>query len=356
MGNEAFAQRVLDWFDVSGRTDLPWQRDPTPYRVWVSEIMLQQTRVATVIPYYERFMQRFPDLQALAQADIDQVLHYWTGLGYYARGRNLHKAARHILSEHDGCFPQRFDDVLALPGVGRSTAAAILALSAGQRHAILDGNVKRVLARHELVDGWTGQASVQKKLWESAERYTPDVRVADYTQAIMDLGATVCTCSQPECTACPLTVSCQAFLQQRQTEFPVPRPRRQLPVRSVTMLMLANERQEVLLVKRPPAGIWGGLWGFPELDMDESVADWCHRILDLQLQSSARWQVLRHTFSHFHLDITPVHAEVAVANARIMEGGDGLWYKPGSSDEKGFAAPVVKLMRRLENHTPGQPT
>lgn len=224
----------------------------------------------------------------------------------------------------------------------------------GQRNAILDGNVKRVLARHELVEGWTGQASVQKKLWKFAEDYTPDARVADYTQAIMDLGATVCTRSRPDCAACPLSHSCQAHAQQRVAELPMPRPRKQLPVRSVTMLMLANARHEVLLVRRPPAGIWGGLWGFPEIDRDENVADWCLRELDLELQSSARWRVMRHTFSHFHLDITPVHAEVAVTNARIMEGADGLWYKPGSSDEKGFAAPVVKLMRRLENHELGQ--
>jgi A/G-specific adenine glycosylase len=348
MSHADFSKRVLDWFDRYGRTDLPWQLQPTPYRVWVSEIMLQQTQVNTVIPYYQRFMQRFPEVAALAQAGQDQVLHYWSGLGYYARARHLHAAAKMIVSDFAGRFPERFEDVLALPGIGRSTAGAILALACGQRHPILDGNVKRVLARFHAVEGWPGQTGVQNTLWELAERYTPGgARVAAHTQAMMDLGATVCTRTRPRCAACPVRTDCAARAAGRQTDYPAPRPKKTLPLRTVSMLLVCNDRQEVLLQKRPPTGIWGGLWSFPELAPEQDVAAWCRTTLGSGVQDVAAWPVVRHTFSHFHLDITPVVVQAPGRQDRIMEDGNRLWYNMNTMDERGFAAPVERLLQRL---------
>jgi A/G-specific adenine glycosylase len=340
-----FGAALLDWYDREGRSDLPWQRDPTPYRVWVSEIMLQQTQVATVIPYYDRFMQRFPDVAALAAAAPDQVLHHWSGLGYYARARHLHAAARQIVRDAHGRFPETLEAVMALPGVGRSTAGAILALSRGQRHPILDGNVKRVLARFNAVAGWPGQAAVQQRLWELAERYTPQSRVAHYTQAIMDLGATLCTRGRPDCARCPLQHGCAAYREERQADYPGPRPARALPVRAAAMLLLGDADGALLLERRPPAGIWGGLWGFPELPAQADPCDWCARRLGLRVEPEGCWPVLRHTFSHFHLDITPVLARLG-APGGSMDGDRQVWYKPGQSDERGLAAPVAKLVTR----------
>jgi A/G-specific adenine glycosylase len=347
MTEKSFGKRLLDWFDVHGRRDLPWQRDPSPYRVWISEIMLQQTQVATVIPYYERFMSRFPDITALAAAEQDQVLHYWSGLGYYARARHLHAAARQVVAESGGIFPEAFDDVIGLPGIGRSTAGAILSLACGQRHPILDGNVKRVLARHAAIEGWPGNTAVQARLWELADEYTPRQRVDAYTQAIMDLGATVCTRTRPACADCPLALDCAAHEAGRELDYPSPRPKKVLPVRAVAMLLLANEQHELLLEKRPPSGIWGGLWGFPEVKSAADVHAWCRNELGLQVTQTGTWPVMRHTFSHFHLDITPVHAAVSGTVDRIMEDVDLLWYKPDGSDERGLAAPVEKLIKQF---------
>jgi len=344
-----FSERVLAWFERHGRTDLPWQLQPTPYRVWVSEIMLQQTQVGTVIPYYQRFMERFPDVAALAQADHDQVLHYWSGLGYYARARHLHAAAKVIVAEFDGRFPEVFDAVLALPGIGRSTAGAILALAGGQRYPILDGNVKRVLARYHAVEGWPGQGSVQHRLWELAEYHTPGSRVAAYTQAMMDLGATVCTRSRPRCDACPVTAGCAARAADRQSDYPAPRPRKILPLRTIVMLLVCNGRREVLLEQRPPAGIWGGLWSFPELQPGEDVSGWCRATLGISVRHVEDWPVVRHTFSHFHLDITPVVVQAGGRQDRVMEGNNRLWYNMDATDERGLAAPVGKLLQRLSN-------
>ena len=347
MSARSFSVQLLDWYRLHGRTDLPWQQDPQPYRVWVSEIMLQQTQVSTVIPYYERFMQRFPDIASLAEAEQDQVLHYWSGLGYYARARHLQAAARHIVDQHAGVFPQDFAAVVQLPGIGRSTAGAILALACGQRHAILDGNVKRVLARYHTVDGWPGNVRVQKTLWDLAERHTPDQEVAAYTQAIMDLGATVCTRTRPACSECPVRAGCRAYASGRQGDYPAPRPKKSLPVRSVAMLLLANEQQELLLEKRPPTGVWGGLWGLPELEPEADIDQWCRAELGLEVRHARAWPVLRHTFSHFHLDITPVQAEVSTHSSQVMEGGQRLWYKPDGNDERGLAAPIEKLIRQF---------
>jgi A/G-specific adenine glycosylase len=347
----SISERVLDWYGQHGRRDLPWQVEPTPYRVWVSEIMLQQTRVATVIPYFERFMQRFPDATTLARAAQDQVLHYWSGLGYYARARHLHAAAKQVLDEHNGVFPEDFDAVAALPGVGRSTAGAILALACGQPHPILDGNVKRVLARYHALAGWPGQASVQRQLWALAEQHTPAQASAAYTQAIMDLGATVCRRSKPRCEVCPLHDGCAARAMGREGDYPSPRPKKALPVRSVCMLLLCNAVGEVLLEKRPPAGIWGGLWSFPELDAEDAAVAWCRDTLGIAAHDPECWPEIRHSFSHFHLDITPLLLQARDDTpAGVMEDAGRLWYNPTGSGQRGLAAPVQTLLRRLARH------
>lgn len=341
----SFADRLLAWYDKHGRKDLPWQRDPTPYRVWVSEVMLQQTQVATVIPYFERFMMRFPAVTDLAAASLDEVLALWSGLGYYSRARNLHRAAGLIAAEHGGVFPATLEQVMALPGVGRSTAGAILALSQGRRHPILDGNVRRVLARYHAVDGWPGQVEVERVLWQRAEEHTPTERVAHYTQAIMDLGATLCTRSRPRCGDCPQAAECRARADGDPTHYPVPRPRKTLPERRTTLLLVTNEHNEVLLERRPPSGIWGGLWTLPETT-EESAAQWCGR-RGLALRAEHAWPVLRHSFSHFHLDISPLHVRVADAGGAIMEAGDAVWYKTELCDQLGLPAPIKRLLARL---------
>lgn len=336
---------LLDWFDRHGRKDLPWQQGITPYRVWVSEIMLQQTQVSTVIPYYQRFMERFPQLQALAMAAEDEVLSLWTGLGYYARARNLHKAAQVVLTEHGGEFPGTVEQMAALPGIGRSTAGAILSISHQVRAPILDGNVKRVLARLHRVSGWTGSPATEKTLWELAERYTPYERLPDYTQAIMDLGATVCTRSRPTCSLCPFESFCEARQHLEQDLYPHSKPGKALPEKSVKML-IAQRDDEIFLVKRPASGIWGGLWSFPEFASDATTADMAAS-LGLKHRGRARTlAVFRHTFSHFHLDITPVMAAVSDASNAVAEA-NGAWYKLADAKRLGLPAPVVKLLTSM---------
>ncbi|MEN8108813.1 MAG: A/G-specific adenine glycosylase [Pseudomonadota bacterium] len=342
-----FSERLLAWYGDHGRNDLPWQQDPTPYRVWVSEIMLQQTRVSTVIPYYMRFMQRFPDVEGLAAAAIDQVLHQWTGLGYYARARHLYAAAVMIRDQYNGVFPEALDEVLALPGIGRSTAGAILTLSRHQRHPILDGNVKRVLARFHAVDGWPGKTAVQKQLWMLAEQHTPVQRVAEYTQAIMDLGATLCRRGRPDCELCPLATDCRARLDGRQAEFPSPRPRKPLPVRETRLLLLYNEDNEVLLERRPPSGIWGGLWSLPELGAEDVIEDWCANRLGMTAEVVDEWPVHEHTFSHFRLDMQPVLVRAGAQAHAVMDAPGWLWYKTDAGQERGLAAPVAQLLQRF---------
>jgi len=342
-----FSNRILNWYERHGRKDLPWQQSLSPYRVWVSEIMLQQTQVATVIPYYNRFMERFPDIASLARAEQDQVLHYWSGLGYYARARHLHAAAAQVVEYHGGNFPEDFDAVLELPGIGRSTAGAILALAFGQRHPILDGNVKRVLARYYCVEGWPGQSRTLKKLWQLAEQHTPGSKAGTYTQAIMDLGATVCTRTNPVCDLCPLSSDCMARINNCQADFPSPGPRKHKPVRATTMLLLINDRNEVVIEKRPATGIWGGLWSFPEISPGVAIDEWCREATGFSVNRTEQWPVVRHTFTHFHLDITPVVAVAGISQGRVMEDGGRLWYNTNSKDELGFAAPVEKLLGRL---------
>ncbi|MFZ4790060.1 MAG: A/G-specific adenine glycosylase [Candidatus Competibacteraceae bacterium] len=347
MNPAEFARRVLDWFEAHGRKQLPWQENPTPYRVWVSEIMLQQTQAATVMAYYPRFMARFPDLPTLAAAERDEVLRLWAGLGYYARARHLHQAAQLLRDRQGGEMPLDIALLQALPGIGRSTAGAILALSSGQRQPILDGNVKRLLARFAAIEGWPGQTQTQAALWALAERYTPAERVARYTQAIMDLGALVCAPRRPHCHHCPLLEGCVAHAQGRELELPTPKPRRELPVRAVRMLLVHTAKGEALLEYRPPVGIWGGLWSLPECALNVDVADWCRERLGLTVWVEPAWRTFRHTFSHFHLDITPVPAQVAEQHAVVMEGDRFVWYNSRRSDDRGMAAPVRRLLAAL---------
>lgn len=341
-----FASRVLSWFDEHGRKDLPWQQNINPYRVWVSEIMLQQTQVQTVVPYFERFMQSFPNLEALAVADLDAVLRHWSGLGYYARARNLHQAAKTIRDTFGGKFPTSYDDVVNLPGIGRSTAGAILAIAGGQKHAILDGNVKRVLARHAAVDGWPGKTDVLKQLWALAEERTPELRLADYTQAMMDLGATLCTRSKPACHACPIAVDCEARLNAAVEAYPGRKPRKVKPLRE-TIMVVAIDESAVYLERRPPAGIWGGLWSLPEVS---DIGDWCRQTLDQEPGATEEFAVLRHSFSHFDLDIRPVVVRVSVASRKVADTPDATWYSPSDELPGGMAAPVQQIINSLKTN------
>ncbi len=345
MAETSFSDRVLAWYETHGRHDLPWQQRRTPYRVWIAEVMLQQTQVATVIPYYRRFLASFPGITALAGASLEAVLEHWSGLGYYSRARNLHQAARRIASEHGGVFPERFEDVLALPGIGRSTAGAILAQALDQRHAILDGNVKRVLCRYHAVEGWPGKAAVQKQLWAYAEQYTPVERVADYTQAVMDLGATLCTRSAPQCALCPLQSGCAASAADQVSRYPAPRPPKQMPVRTARLLILTDTRSgRIMLEKRPPSGIWGGLWSLPEVEVDASVEQVCRQRWGLDVLGNEDCDPFRHTFSHYHLDITPCRVDVELLANTLREAGETIWCRSAEAATRALAAPVARII------------
>ena len=343
--SEQFSRAVLAWYDQFGRKDLPWQQDMTPYRVWVSEIMLQQTQVATVIPYYQRFMQVLPDVQTLAAADADEVLHLWTGLGYYSRARNLHKTAQRVVAEHGGEFPAGVEALQTLPGIGRSTAGAIASLSMGLRAPILDGNVKRVLARYHAVEGWPGQKAVQDRMWQIAEHYTPDQRFGHYTQAMMDLGATLCTRSKPSCLLCPVQAGCAAHKLGQPTAFPHSKPRKALPVRQCLMPLVVNPQGHVWLQRRPDSGLWGGLWCPPQLD-DQDALDALVANMGWAPERQQQLEPLRHTFSHFHLDIQPLLIRVQPTSG-VAEAGQ-VWYNLRQPTRLGLAAPVSKLLKRVE--------
>jgi A/G-specific adenine glycosylase len=343
-----FASALLEWYDVNGRTDLPWQVDPTPYRVWVSEIMLQQTQVATAIPYYRRFMQRFPDVRALAEAQLDEVLHLWSGLGYYARARNLHRAAQAIEVKCGGRFPETLEEVMLLPGVGRSTAGAILALSRGQRHPILDGNVKRVLARSFAVAGYPGDPSVEKALWSVAEACTPGERVAAYTQAIMDLGATVCTRARPACLLCPVAHDCVARSRGMQADLPAPRPRVHRPKRDAWLVVAMRGEHKVLLERRPPSGIWGGLWGLPEFPTREHADQWCREHLSAGA-SPVRGEVVRHAFSHFDFEMRPMVVRCMGKSLNLRDDDRYRWYDVREPMKVGLPKPIATLIARTQS-------
>jgi A/G-specific adenine glycosylase len=346
--NAQFAQRLLAWFSVHGRHTLPWQINPTPYRVWVSEVMLQQTQVATVIPYYMRFMARFPDIDTLAAAPLDEVLHLWTGLGYYARARNLQTCAKVLAAQHGGGFPNRLEEVMALPGIGRSTAGAILALSRGQRHPILDGNAKRVLARAFGIAGDPSSKTVLKVLWQQAEVCTPDQDVAAYTQAIMDLGATVCTRARPACTLCPMNTCCVAAIEGRQMELPGRKLKRHRPSREATLLIAqigSNGSTAVLLERRPNSGLWGGLWSPPQFPNESDALAWCARELGEAKESQAL-SPIDHAFTHFDLRLKPLLVR-GRQKLTVLDAEDRLWYQLDAPPRIGLPQPILQLFERL---------
>ncbi len=333
-----FAERLLEWWRQHGRHDLPWQHPRTPYRVWVSEIMLQQTRVETVIGYFARFVDRFPDVQALARAPADDVLAHWSGLGYYARARNLHAAAKRIVDDLGGEFPGDVDALAALPGIGRSTAAAIVAQGFDRRATILDGNVKRVLARHAAIEGWPGRSPVERSLWTEAERRTPAGDAADYTQAIMDLGATLCRPKNPACGDCPVHADCAAREQGRQLDLPTPKPKKKMPTREQAFHLLRDADGRVLLERRPPAGIWGGLWCLPEVAGGDA-AEGAER-----LEPPAP---IEHVFSHFRLRMQLVHQRVARPDDAVGDRDDRRWMAAEDWLDAGLPKPVRALLERL---------
>jgi A/G-specific adenine glycosylase len=340
-----FAQRLIAWQQQHGRHDLPWQNTTDPYAIWVSEIMLQQTQVSAVIPYYQRFMTRFPDIAALAGASEDHVLEHWSGLGYYSRARNLHAAAKQIMNLHEGRFPQNVELIEALPGIGRSTAAAIASFAFSQRHAILDGNVKRVLARCFGIDGWPGQPAVEKRMWLLAETLLPEENIEAYTQGIMDLGATLCARSKPSCPACPYVDVCVAHAESRVAELPTPKPRKTIPEKKTVMLLLLSGN-EILLEKRPPSGIWGGLWSLPEIDVDADALKAVRERFGFEAAVLPAPMVpFSHTFSHFRLEITPQPVHVS-KSLRAEESGR-LWLGREEALGAALPAPVRKLLEQL---------
>ncbi len=339
------APRLLRWFDFHGRNNLPWQHPRTPYRVWLSEVMLQQTQVATVIPYFLRFVEKFPTLPTLAAAAQDDVLALWSGLGYYSRARNLHRAARACVEHHGGDLPANFDALVALPGIGRSTAGAILAQAHGQRLAILDGNVKRVLTRFHGVHGWPGSVVVETQLWTFAQLHTPPERIADYTQAIMDLGATLCTRTRPECATCPLAEDCVALADGLTAQLPERKPTRVLPTRKTVMLVLRDRAGRLLLQRRPPTGVWAQMWSLPEAQ-DAATA---RRDIARDHGIKGNTIVFRplppfvHTFSHYRLDVMPLVLDVA-APPHVADDADRRWLHPAEAAALGLPAPVRKLI------------
>ncbi len=368
--NAPFAQTVLTWYDKFGRKHLPWQQNKTLYGVWLSEVMLQQTQVATVIPYFERFVKTFPNLTALADAPLDEVLHLWTGLGYYARARNLHKAAQVMRDQYCGKFPTEFEQVLALPGVGRSTAGAILSSCLNAPYAILDGNVKRVLSRYFAVNGWPGEKKTEDRLWQLTGEVTPNTQVADFNQAMMDLGAMVCTRSKPKCGLCPLQSNCRANAEQNWQAYPGKKPKKALPERDSYFLLLEKDGK-VALEQRENAGLWGGLYCFPQFaDKEELLA----YLASNGIQQYQEWAAFRHTFSHFHLDIYPIYARFDdQTNPEDVDRSDWkkvaekqnqyqsallsavkYWYDPQNPDPIGLATPVKNLLTQYVRNRYGK--
>jgi A/G-specific adenine glycosylase len=344
---KTFASRLLLWFDTDGRHDLPWQHPRTPYRVWLSEIMLQQTQVQTVIPYYTRFLDALPTLPDLAAAESDRVLALWAGLGYYARARNLHKAAQVCVAEHGGELPRDFEKLSALPGIGRSTAGAILAQAHGDRHAILDGNVKRTLARFHGIEGYPGSGPVEKKMWQIAEAHLPEERLADYTQAIMDFGATLCTRHDPACVLCPLQDDCVARIEGRVEQLPEAKPGKPLPERRTLMLLVRDADGRVLLARRPPTGVWSGLWSLPEAGDHDEARAFLSRHTGADFDAAQALPLIEHTFSHYRLHIEPMSWRVPAARTAVGDNADLRWQPFDRLAELGLPAPVKKLLGNL---------
>jgi A/G-specific adenine glycosylase len=338
-----FASRLIAWQRIHGRHNLPWQAQDA-YHVWLSEIMLQQTQVATVIPYYQRFVASFPDIAALAAATEDQVLAHWSGLGYYARGRNLHKAAQIIVDKHGGEFPREFEQIIELPGIGRSTAAAVCALAWHQRRAILDGNVKRVLARYCGIEGWAGEKKVEEKLWQQAEELLPQDDIAIYTQSVMDMGSSICTRSKPKCVLCPVQADCVALRTERIAELPSPRPRKAVPERHAVFLLLMHGN-DILLEKRPGSGIWGGLWCPPQFEDEVAARDWFLRI-GMEASEGEKLDEFTHTFTHFKLHITPLRIRLVRKPLRAEEAGR-VWLDVEEALGAAIPTPVRAMLNKL---------
>ena len=340
-----FAQRVVEWQRQHGRHGLPWQ-GADAYHVWLSEIMLQQTQVATVVPYYQRFIMRFPDIAALAAASEDEVLAHWSGLGYYARGRNLHRAAQIIAVKHHGEFPRGFEQILQLPGIGRSTAASISVFAFHEQRAILDGNVKRVLARHGAIAGHTGDKKIEAQLWRQSEALLPQRDIAAYTQGLMDLGATVCTRSRPNCAACPIQADCKAYQGGCVAQFPFPRPRKVLPEKHTTFLLFMYGN-DILLERRPGSGIWGGLWCPPQLDGAQDIAAYCVQHFGADVTQAVALPAFTHTFTHFRLHITPLLVQMTRKPGYVQEPGK-VWLDMEEAQCAAIPTPVRKLLRELQ--------
>ncbi len=343
------AERLLRWFDQHGRKDLPWQHPRNAYRVWLSEVMLQQTQVSTVVGYFERFVSALPTLHDLAEVDEDTVLALWSGLGYYRRARFLHRAAQICVEQHGGEMPRDYDALAALPGIGRSTAGAILAQAYGLRFAILDGNVKRVLTRYHGIHGHPSQSAVEKQLWTYADAHTPAARVADYTQAIMDLGATVCMRSRPRCDECPLAEDCVAHRDNLTVQLPSRKPAKAIPTRTTVMLILRDSAHRVLLERRGPAGVWPGLWSLPEASDTNaawSAAQQLATIDDAQMLAS-----FMHVFSHYRLNIDPLLFDGAMAHGGVADNPYQRWCTASELFALGLPAPVRELLRQLDDIT-----
>jgi len=343
----SFARKVLGWYRRYGRHELPWQKQ-NAYRVWLSEIMLQQTQVSTVVPYYRQFIERFPNIKTLADASIDEVLQHWQGLGYYARARNLHKAAQMIREQHKGRFPKTIAEVEALPGIGRSTAGAILSFAYGQSWPILDGNVKRVLARCFRVPGWYGQSDTMKQLWYLAESVTPAEDTAEFNQGMMDIGSMLCVKSNPKCEACPLKTMCASYRHHSQALYPQRKPKRAKP-RKQTLMLLHRCDEQVLLWRRPPSGIWGGLWSLPEVDHNSAIELWQQSFLGLsQAPAKIQQHVMRHQFTHYSLDISVAIIEMEQLPLRISDQDNYAWVDAGDIASHGLPTPVRKLLTSFE--------
>ena len=343
-----FHERLLDWYDIHGRKDLPWQHDISPYHVWLSEIMLQQTQVSTVIPYYLRFITQYGDITSLASAKLDDILALWAGLGYYARARNLHKAANILVRQHKAEMPFSIDELIALPGIGRSTAGAIMALAHQQKHPILDGNVKRVLARYTAISGWPGKKPIEQKLWKIAESLLPEKRITHYTQAQMDLGATICKRNKPLCLQCPLHEDCKAFQLGTPELFPTSKPKKEIPTRQSHWLIAQSNNGKILLEQRPNNGIWGGLWSFPEFDCPINLVSFSQEKLKVNPEEIQHQTSISHVFTHFKLDITPYLVHSSDNYQKIDNNKIFGWYTIRDALQLGIPAPVKAFLTLLE--------
>lgn len=339
-----FTEPLLQWFDRHGRKNLPWQSPKNAYRVWVSEIMLQQTQVQTVIPYFERFIKRFPEIDELACVEVDEVLAYWSGLGYYSRARNLHQTARIVVQQFSGCFPANVEELINFPGIGLSTAAAITSLAFNQPTAILDGNVKRVLSRYFMVEGRPEQSQVKNKLWQLANQCMAQERASDYTQAIMDFGAQCCTNKQPTCSVCPLQASCLAYKNLQVANYPFKKVKKSLPTHQQLFLLCFNDEQQVYLEKRPPVGLWGGLWCMPIVDLSCDITNFIYQEYGLHCQNIVNLAEIKHTFSHFHLQIKAQAIQVQPALTCLKES-KGKWFNEADFSKLGLAKPITKLLQ-----------